>query len=114
MKNNFQEKIENVAQLAQDFIKNSVNDILEIATEEEMEENEYLIYELPKINTTGKHGDALEYSIVKLEKRDGEIVVHTIGVSDDVFEDEEEFSLSEVPLDTIGFLADIVEDLREM
>ena len=110
MKNNFQEKIENILQLAQDFIKNSVNDTLEIATAEEMDENEDLIHELPKVNTIGRHGEALEFSIIKLEKRDGEIIVHTIGVSEEVFEDEEEFGLSEVSIETLGVLADIVEE----
>ena len=110
-KTNFLKQLEDVAQAAHEFIKNSVQTMIVLCTDEERAKRSDILGELPIIKTTSRHGEAIEFAIVSVEKRNGNIVLHTIGYGQVVDGDEEEFDLSELSSKDVCLLADEISKL---
>jgi len=97
-KTNFEEQLLNVEQKALDFLKSAVKEgkHIRLYTEEEAEENDNIVYEMPNVTYVSKHGMFDEYAVVGLKNKTGEIVIELKGKG------EESGTEKEMPLSDLG------------
>ena len=103
----FGEKFTALAIEAERFLENLDDSIIVLATEEELEVNEDLIYELPNIGYVTKHGFYEEYAVVSVEKKQGEIKLKTLAKGEG---NNETFTLDDVQSDEVLYIADAVRE----
>ena len=109
MKNTkFIKRIEKISDLAYDFIKNNVKTVIVLATTDELDADENLIYDLPIVTTVNKYEQYDEWGVVKIENKNGVIILHTIGKGED--NREREFELEEISKYNACFLADLISE----
>lgn len=65
-------------------------------------------YELPVATHFGKHGDFTEYAIISVEKRNGNIILHTISKNED--ETKKEFPIEDIEDVSLCQLADLITE----
>lgn len=102
-KTNFTQRLSKVAQEALDFIEKSVKKgkMIRLFTEQEREENDNIIYDMPNATYVGKHGDYSEYAVVAVSHPvkivlPTEIILHLEGKG------EESGTKIELPLNELG------------
>ena len=83
MKRNFLIRLSEVVQEATNFL-NSLEEgqIVHLATDKELEENEDLLYELPFASRVGKHGNYDEYGVSTVKKINGQLLFVVQGRSE--------------------------------
>lgn len=106
-KTNFLERLEGVEQEALDFIRKTLKkgQTITLATNNELEKNNDLIYELPNVGHYGKHGTYDEYAVLSITKSTKNVItLQTKGKGE--ADGEEEFGLGEMDANALCFLAD--------
>lgn len=107
----FSGRYSDVAQEALDFIKKSLkkSDRIVLATDEELDTEDNLLYELPIVSQVTKHGYYDEYGVISVEKKSAtEIILHTRGKGES--SDDMDFDISELDNGNLCFLADEIAD----
>ena len=97
-KTNFEKRLLAVEQEAVDFLKKSIKKgkAIRLYTEEEAEENDNILYDLPNVTRVGKYSEYDEYAVAGLKNVDGEIIVELEGKG------EESGTEKEIPFSQLG------------
>ncbi len=107
-KTNFEERLENIAQEALDFIKTNVKKgkTIIFLTDKEREKNENALYELPIASKVTKHGFYDEFAITSITKKGDDLVFY--GVCKGESDDDDEITLNDISNTNLCAIADLV------
>src|SRR5258708_218089 len=97
-KTNFAKRLQDVAQEAQAFIEKSIKkgQYIRLFTEQEAEENDSIIYEMPNVSCVDKYGSYDEYGVIAVSKVSKEVIIILEGKGERTGEK------MEIPLSEIG------------
>lgn len=81
MKTNFTGRLSEVAQEALSFIRNSIKkgQYVRLFTEQEQEENNSIIYDMPNVSNVDKYGNYEEFAVIALTNVLDEIIIVLTG-----------------------------------
>jgi hypothetical protein len=109
MKTNFVNRFKTVTQQANDFISQSVKDIVILIDDKSIDDDDDLIYELPFVTTINKYDQYDEWAVSSVENKDNLITLHTIGKGERSGE-KRNFGLEEIDNTNVVYLADLIAE----
>jgi len=114
MKQTFLDQLQQVWESAQLFIESAIKEgeIISFRPDENEEDDftDNWLYDLPCVSTVGKYGHYDEYSIVSVERKGEDIILHTLGKGEN--SEDADFTLPEIDHANICFLADEIQKVK--
>lgn len=111
-KQSFVKKLDSAFESAQNFLKENIKPGKKIVllSQKLLERDQDKIFEMPSISSVSKHGFYIEYAIISVQNKKGEIVMN--GIEKGENSDARSFTLSETSSDPYGIclLADMVAE----